>query len=57
MYTGRQKTLIGVFPDVPECLKAWEIVKKIASSGNDVRKTEPSLVSEFIIYFIYRLDD
>ena len=32
----KQKILIGVFPDVPECRKAWEVVTKIASSGGDV---------------------
>ena len=32
----KQKILIGVFPDLPECRKAWEVVAKIASSGGDV---------------------
>ena len=35
-FTEKQKTLVGVFPDLPECQKAWEIVKKLASSGSDV---------------------
>ena len=43
----KQKTLIGVFPDLPECLKAWDVVKKIASSGGDVS------VNNYYDYKIY----
>ena len=32
----KQKTLVGVFHDLPETLKAWEVVKKIASGNGEV---------------------
>ncbi|KAL5266117.1 hypothetical protein ACHWQZ_G006686 [Mnemiopsis leidyi] len=31
----KQKTLVGVFHDLPETLKAWEVVKKIASGNGE----------------------
>ena len=33
----KQKTLVGVFHDLPETLKAWEVVKKIATGTGEVK--------------------
>ena len=27
--TERQRTLVGLFPNLPEPLKAWEVVKRV----------------------------
>ena len=39
----KQKTLVGVFHDLPETLKAWEVVKKVASGNGEVISSTFSL--------------
>jgi hypothetical protein len=48
-FSEKQKTLIGVFPDVPECLRAWDVVKKVASGGGDVSSVETVVFTTILI--------